>query len=48
MSEFRNYVRNLTDAQVLGVIEKESESTDPSREQDLQDAKDEAAERGIA
>lgn len=43
----KDYLKTLTDNQVLGVIEKESQSTDPSRAQDLQDAQDEAALRGI-
>jgi len=47
--DFRNYCRTLTDAQVLNVVEKEraGAETDESREQDYQDAREEAISRGL-
>ena len=49
MSDFREYCRNLTDDQLLNVIDKERAGmeTDPDREADYRDAREEAIARGL-
>lgn len=48
-SDFRTYCRQLTDSQVLAVVQKENEGRirDRDREADYRDAVAEAVDRGI-